>query len=99
MQLKDSGCAVAVRLLACGMTTFVEASHKDAGMRFKRLEILEQIGSGSFKNVYRGKWGARQVAVACMQEGGILLEARLLEHIPRHPNLLTIYWWATDSGF
>eukprot|EP00803_Ostreobium_quekettii_P004159 evm.model.scf_1037.5 EVM.evm.TU.scf_1037.5 scf_1037:22658-32305(+) len=61
------------------------------------LDRMEVIGSGSFKTVFRGKWGSNDVAIARMRQGGVLPEARLMEKLETHPNLVTFYRWAQDQ--
>lgn len=64
-------------------------------LEFDTLDFIEKIGTGSFKTVYRGRWSSNNVAIARMRKGGVLMEARLMEKLSSHPNLVTYY----RSGF
>ncbi|GIL49207.1 hypothetical protein Vafri_5351 [Volvox africanus] len=54
------------------------------------------IGKGSFKQVYRGKWNNTNVAIVAMRRGGLVTEARLMQRLGAHPNLVQFYRWSTD---
>eukprot|EP00210_Caulerpa_lentillifera_P000088 g84.t1 len=66
-------------------------------LEFDSLNFFEFVGSGSFKTVYKGSWSGTDVAIVRMKIGGILQEARLLQHIPHHPNINTFYRWTVDA--
>ncbi len=56
------------------------------------------IGKGSFKTVYRGAWNNTHVAVVAMRRGGLVAEARLLQRLSTHPNLVQLYRWSADES-
>lgn len=64
---------------------------KRARLEFNSLEFMEPIGSGYFKTVYRGIWRGFDVAIARLKKGGPLQEARLLQSIPPHPNIIKFH--------
>eukprot|EP00803_Ostreobium_quekettii_P002341 evm.model.scf_47.1 EVM.evm.TU.scf_47.1 scf_47:4525-13989(-) len=66
-------------------------------IQIDKLDLIEKIGSGSFKTVFRGKWGSNDVAIARMRKGGVVLEARLMDKLQSHPNLVTFYRWTQDQ--
>ncbi len=53
--------------------------------------LPQVIGKGSFKTVYRGAWHNTAVAVVAMRRGGLVAEARLLQRLSTHPNLVQLY--------
>eukprot|EP00775_Hariotina_reticulata_P013512 gene13512-13637_t len=55
------------------------------------------IGKGSFKTVYRGRWRNTSVAIVRMRKGGMVTEARLMQQLSSHPNLVQFYRWSEDS--
>ncbi|GMH37065.1 hypothetical protein BSKO_04938 [Bryopsis sp. KO-2023] len=65
-------------------------------VEFETLEFIEKIGKGSFKTVFRGRWGSNSVAIVRMRKGGVLVEARLMQKLSSHPNLVTFYRWTRD---
>ncbi|PNH10331.1 Tyrosine-protein kinase TXK [Tetrabaena socialis] len=56
------------------------------------------IGKGSFKTVYRASWHNTHVAVLAMRHGGMVTEARLLQSLSTHPNLVQFYRWTADEA-
>lgn len=58
---------------------------------FQDLYFHELIGKGSFKTVYRGRWNSTNVAIVCMRRGGMVTEARVLQRLSSHPNLVQFY--------
>lgn len=58
---------------------------------YKDLTFHELIGKGSFKTVYRGRWNNTNVAIICMRKGGMVTEARVLQRLSNHPNLVQFY--------
>lgn len=58
---------------------------------FADLTFNEMIGKGSFKTVYRGRWNNTAVAIVCMRKGGMVTEARVLQRLSNHPNLVQFY--------
>ncbi len=64
---------------------------------FSDIAIGELLGTGSFKSVFRGRWGNTNVAIMCMHGGGMVAEARIMQRISSHPNLVQFYRWATDE--
>lgn len=62
---------------------------------FKDITFNELIGKGSFKTVYRGRWSNTAVAVVCMRRGGMVTEARMMQSLSTHPNLVQFYRQAT----
>jgi hypothetical protein len=58
---------------------------------FDELVFHETIGRGSFKTVYRGRWGNAKVAIVRMSQGGMVTEARLMQRLSTHPNLVQFY--------
>ncbi|GFR47760.1 hypothetical protein Agub_g9525 [Astrephomene gubernaculifera] len=65
---------------------------------FKEITLHKVIGKGSFKTVYRGSWNNTHVAVVAMRRGGLVAEARLLQRLSTHPNLVQLYRWSADSA-
>ncbi|GIL73891.1 hypothetical protein Vretifemale_3998 [Volvox reticuliferus] len=63
---------------------------------FTDLTFHALIGKGSFKQVYRGKWNNTNVAIVAMRRGGLVTEARLMQRLGAHPNLVQFYRWSTD---
>ncbi len=72
----------------------------DGGVRERwgHLEILEQLGSGSFGQVFRARDRLldREVALKLLDEPN-LEEGRLLAQI-RHPNIVTVYGYDVQNG-
>mmetsp|Transcript_15140 Transcript_15140/g.32841 ORF Transcript_15140/g.32841 Transcript_15140/m.32841 type:complete len:833 (-) Transcript_15140:517-3015(-) len=64
---------------------------------FRDLTFHELIGKGSFKTVYRGRWNNTNVAIVSMRKGGMVTEARVLQRMSNHPNLVQFYRWTTDN--
>ena len=64
---------------------------------YKELTFHQLIGKGSFKAVYRGRWNNTSVAIICMRKGGMVTEARVLQRMSNHPNLVQFYRWTTDQ--
>eukprot|EP00878_Enallax_costatus_P033317 GHUV01036732.1.p1 GENE.GHUV01036732.1~~GHUV01036732.1.p1 ORF type:complete len:392 (+),score=83.38 GHUV01036732.1:634-1809(+) len=64
---------------------------------FGELVFHRVIGHGSFKTVYRGRWRNTNVAIMRMREGGLLTEARLMQKLSTHPNLVQFYRWSHDT--
>ncbi|KXZ48810.1 hypothetical protein GPECTOR_25g394 [Gonium pectorale] len=64
---------------------------------FSELTFHALIGKGSFKQVYRGKWNNTIVAIVAMRRGGLVTEARLMQQLGAHPNLVQFYRWSTDA--
>ena len=60
---------------------------------FEELVFHEMIGRGSFKTVFRGRWGNVKVAIVRMSKGGMVTEARLMQRLSTHPNLVQFYRW------
>jgi hypothetical protein len=60
---------------------------------FSELEFFEQIGKGSFKTVFRGRWGSTKVAIVRMRKGGVVTDARVMQRLSTHPNLVQFYRW------
>lgn len=58
---------------------------------FCELTFHQLIGKGSFKQVYRGKWNNTNVAIIMMRRGGLVTEARVLQRLSSHPNLVQFY--------
>lgn len=58
---------------------------------FQDLYFHEMIGKGSFKTVYRGRWNNTNVAIVSMRRGGMVTEARVLQRMSSHPNLVQFY--------
>jgi len=58
---------------------------------FEDLTFHELIGKGSCKTVYRGRWNSTMVAIVCMRRGGAVKEARFLQQLSNHPNLVQFY--------
>lgn len=65
---------------------------------FHDLVFHEPIGSGSFKTVFRGRWGNTAVAIVRMRKGGLVTEARLMQSLGTHPNLVQFYRWSDDGA-
>mmetsp|Transcript_39811 Transcript_39811/g.112956 ORF Transcript_39811/g.112956 Transcript_39811/m.112956 type:complete len:904 (+) Transcript_39811:561-3272(+) len=98
-------------LLGVGKSTWSAASGSSDGKRgavnaaimgqlkvdFQALKIEEEIGSGNFKIVYRGRWNGTAVAIVKMQAGGMVTEARIMQKLGTHPNLVQFYRWARDT--
>lgn len=63
---------------------------------FEDVVFHQSIGKGSFKSVYRGRWGNTNVAIVRMRQGGMVTEARVLQKLSVHPNLVQFYRWTTD---
>ena len=63
-----------------------------------RAVCKQVIGKGSFKTVYRGAWNNTHVAVVAMRRGGLVAEARLLQRLSTHPNLVQLYRWSADES-
>ncbi|KAG2489359.1 hypothetical protein HYH03_012189 [Edaphochlamys debaryana] len=62
---------------------------------FSELTFHALIGRGTFKQVYRGTWNNTQVAIVAMRRGGMVTEARVLQQLGSHPNLVQFYRWST----
>lgn len=58
---------------------------------FDELVFHQMIGQGSFKSVFRGRWRNTNVAIVRMRKGGLLTEARLMQKLSTHPNLVQFY--------
>lgn len=58
---------------------------------FSELVFHQMIGQGSFKSVFRGRWRNTNVAIVRMRKGGLLTEARLMQQLSTHPNLVQFY--------
>jgi hypothetical protein len=41
--------------------------------------------------VYRGRWANTNVAIVCMRKGGSVTEARMMQELSGHPNLVQFY--------
>mmetsp|Transcript_33482 Transcript_33482/g.99671 ORF Transcript_33482/g.99671 Transcript_33482/m.99671 type:complete len:383 (-) Transcript_33482:2062-3210(-) len=65
-------------------------------IRYQDLQFNELISKGAFKTVYRGKWNGTRVAIVCMRKGGLVAEARLLQQVSSHPNIVQFYGVAID---
>ncbi|KAG2453066.1 hypothetical protein HYH02_002399 [Chlamydomonas schloesseri] len=65
---------------------------------FHEITFYKVIGKGSFKTVYRGAWNNTHVAVVAMRRGGLVAEARLLQRLSTHPNLVQLYRWSADES-
>ena len=63
----------------------------------RELTFHQLIGKGTYKAVYRGRWNNTSVAIVCMRKGGMVPEARVLQRMSNHPNLVQLYRWTTDS--
>lgn len=63
----------------------------DLQVPFEDITFHQLIGKGSFKQVYRGRWKSVNVAIVGMRRGGLVVEARLLQRLGSHPNLLQFY--------
>eukprot|EP00873_Tetraselmis_striata_P021629 jgi/Tetstr1/441893/TSEL_030102.t1 len=63
---------------------------------FNTLKIEKEIGRGSCKTVYLGRWGSTAVAITRMQKGGMATEARIMQRLGTHPNLVQFYRWSRD---
>jgi serine/threonine protein kinase len=61
---------------------------------YDELQILSLLGSGSFGNVYEGKWEGSKVAIKCckiaQQQSDFLREANLMVNLRPHPNVVTV---------
>ncbi|KAI8474302.1 MAG: tyrosine kinase-domain-containing protein [Monoraphidium minutum] len=55
---------------------------------FEELVFHETIGKGSYKTVYRGRWANTNVAIVRMRRGGSVTEARMMQQLSGHPNLM-----------
>lgn len=64
---------------------------------FEELTFHETIGKGSYKTVYRGRWANAAVAIVRMRRGGSVTEARMMQELSGHPNLVQFYRWAADA--
>jgi hypothetical protein len=58
---------------------------------FSELVFHQVVGRGSFKCVYRGSWHNTNVAIVRMHRGGLVTEARLMQQLSTHPNLVQFY--------
>lgn len=58
---------------------------------FSDLTFHEMIGKGSFKAVFRGRWNNTAVAIVRMTQGGLLTEARIMQQLGNHPNLVQFF--------
>lgn len=58
---------------------------------FEELIFHQVIGRGSFKCVFRGRWRNTNVAIVRMRKGGVAKEARLMQQLSTHPNLVQFY--------
>ena len=58
---------------------------------FNELTFYETVGQGSCKTVYRGRWGNTNVAIVRMHKGGMIMEARVMQKMSTHPNLVQFY--------
>ncbi|KXZ54011.1 hypothetical protein GPECTOR_5g122 [Gonium pectorale] len=65
---------------------------------FREITLHKVIGKGTFKTVYRGSWNSTAVAVVAMRRGGLVAEARLLQRLSTHPNLVQLYRWSADEA-
>jgi hypothetical protein len=65
---------------------------------FSELVFHQVVGRGSFKCVYRGSWHNTIVAIVRMHPGGLVTEARLMQHLSTHPNLVQFYRWDLQQG-
>ncbi|KAG2484865.1 hypothetical protein HYH03_016351 [Edaphochlamys debaryana] len=81
-------------------STRVEGEDLDPRIRipFAEISLFKVIGKGTFKTVYRGSWNNTHVAVVSMRRGGLVAEARLLQRLSTHPNLVQLYRWSTDDA-
>jgi hypothetical protein len=41
--------------------------------------------------VYRGRWANTNVAIVRMRKGGAITEARMMQELRGHPNLVQLY--------
>ena len=57
---------------------------------YAELTFHQLIGKGMFKAVYRGRWNNTSVAIVSMRRGGAVTEARLLQRMSNHPNLVQV---------
>ncbi|WIA33379.1 hypothetical protein OEZ86_006515 [Tetradesmus obliquus] len=64
---------------------------------FSELVFHQIIGRGSFKCVWRGSWHNTAVAIVAMHGGGLVTEARLMQQLGTHPNLVQFYRWSQDT--
>lgn len=71
----------------------VSESALDTKLRvdFQDLTFHKLIGKGSFKSVWRGRWGNTTVAIVSMHKGGMVTEARVLQRLSNHPNMVQFY--------
>jgi len=44
-----------------------------------------------FLRRYRGRWNSTMVAIVCMRRGGVVADARWLQLLSNHPNLVQFY--------
>jgi len=73
-------------------------------IKYNDLNILNQIGEGSFGKVYLGEWAGARVAVKMIsglnddiiQE--ICNEVNVMLDVGNHPNVVTFYGLCTDEG-
>eukprot|EP00193_Tetraselmis_chui_P001157 CAMPEP_0177751172 /NCGR_PEP_ID=MMETSP0491_2-20121128/228_1 /TAXON_ID=63592 /ORGANISM="Tetraselmis chuii, Strain PLY429" /LENGTH=879 /DNA_ID=CAMNT_0019266259 /DNA_START=609 /DNA_END=3248 /DNA_ORIENTATION=- len=63
---------------------------------FDDLTFYKEIGRGSCKTVYHGRWCSTAVAIVRMKKGGMATEARIMQRLGTHPNLVQFYRWARD---
>jgi len=66
---------------------------------FSELQLgLGNLGSGGFKDVQKGPWNRKEVAVATSRGNDALLEEELkvMQLMGRHPHILTLYGVARD---
>jgi hypothetical protein len=47
----------------------------------------------ALQTVYRGRWANTNVAIVCMRKGGSVTEARMMQELSGHPNLVQFYRW------
>ncbi|GIL69857.1 hypothetical protein Vretimale_10106 [Volvox reticuliferus] len=82
------------------MVMWMDVDELDPRIRipFREITLHKVIGKGTFKTVYRGSWNNTHVAVVAMRRGGLVAEARLLQRLSIHPNLVQLYRWSTDNA-
>ncbi len=65
-------------------------------VNFEDLVFHETIGKGSFKTVFRGRMGNTAVAISRFRKGGMATEARIMQRLGTHPNLVSFYRCAKE---
>ena len=69
-------------------TETTEALQPRLRVDFTDLQFYSVLGKGSYKTVYKGRWRQTTVAIVCMRRGGPVREARIMQRLHAHPNLV-----------